>query len=307
MKWKLNRFVLVVLSGWFQFVSGQQNTYFDQQPVWKIETQNAHEYPCVKNMDRNQFLGTPVNVDTLTYYPLFERYTLLFGWESDQDPYPFCNGIQSADSLLRGYVRSVGKQIFFRAGPGSGEYLLYDFDLSVGDTLPFNELLQFQTLTVAGIDSVLVHGGTYWKVFAISGSNYVDQLIEGIGSSAGFLQELEKPYNVSHRLSCYSQNEQKYFPEPETPDCIFFLDLDEPEINLDLYPNPCSDLLHALVKTGYQGCFYRVITMNGSVVTQGDVIGQKFDIETLKWNSGIYLLELQFGNEVISRQKIIKQ
>lgn len=307
MQLKRNLLVLSILLGCIHLVSGQQNTYFDQQPVWKIYTQNAHEYPCVRNMNRNQFLGNPVNYDTLTFYPLFERYTLEFGWESDQEPYPFCHGEQSADSLFRGYVRSFGKRIYFRRGLTLAEYLIYDFNLSIGDTLPLNELLHSETLVVTAIDSVLVSGGNYWKVFTVTGNNYVSQLIEGVGSSAGFLEELEKPYNVSHALECYSQNGQKYFPELETPDCIFFLDLKEPELKVSIYPNPCSDKLHVSMTTAFSNCFYRITCMDGTTVVQGSVSSQELDIETEKWSSGVYLLEFYSDNGKLSRQKIIKQ
>lgn len=297
---------IVLLGGIFS-ATAQENTYFEQQPVWKISTQNAQEYPCVRNLTRNQFLGAPVSDDTLTYYPLMERYTMYYSWESDQEPYPFCNGGQTIDSLFRGYVRSSGKRVYFRGSFSSPEYLIYDFDLSVGDTLPFNELLHFDTLVVTGIDSVSVSGGNYWKVFDVSGNNYVTQLIEGIGSSAGFLEELEKPYNVNHALNCYTQNGQKYFPEFTDPDCIFFLELKEPEFRMDLYPNPCSEILHISLKTVSGECFYCIRGMDGVIIEKQIVNSQAVDIETGKWSSGIYLVEFYRGRELMGRQKIIKQ
>lgn len=302
---------IFLLLFWFaagvQGIFAQHNTYFDQQPVWKIYTQNAHEYPCVRNMDRNQFLGTPLSYDTLVYYPIFERYVLNFGWESDQDPYPHCNGMQTVDSLFKGYVRSYGKRVFFRTSFLAPEYVLYDFDLAVGDTLPFGQLLYSSVLTVTQVDSVLVSNGTYRKVFTLEGSNYVDQLIEGVGSSAGFLETLEKPYKVNHRLQCYSQNGQNYFPETANPDCIFFLGVDSFQPEGNVYPNPCSEFLRISLKTDFTSGLWRIITVGGKEIAQGGMTGQQVDIQTGTWKSGVYFLECAFDTGTIFRQKIIKE
>jgi hypothetical protein len=309
MKYIWKGFLSLVLSGSIFSASAQQNTYFEQQPVWKIYTQNAHEYPCVKNLTRNQFLGNSVNNDTLTYYPLLERYTMYYSWASDQEPYPFCNGVQTADSLFRGYVRSYGKRVYFRGSFGSPEYLIYDFDLSLGDTLPFNELLHFDTLVVTAIDSVQVSGGNYWKVFSVSGNNYVSQLIEGIGSSSGFLEALEKPYNVNHVLNCYTQNGQKYFPEFADPDCIFFLDVDAhsamPEAKL--FPNPFMEKLWLSVNSDFLNGSFRVFSGDGQVMHSAPITKQQVDIECEKWSQGVYFIECMTESGRISRQKIIKQ
>ena len=112
MRLKIVLLILLLIPSGIQLVFAQQNTYFDQQPVWKIYTQNAHEYPCVRNMNRNQFLGAPVTHDTLIYYPVLERYVLDFGWESDLEPYPHCNGMQTVDSLFKGFkIRVFAKNL----------------------------------------------------------------------------------------------------------------------------------------------------------------------------------------------------
>lgn len=285
----------------------QHNTYFNQQPVWKIDTQNAHEYPCVRNMNRNQFLGVPVTYDTLVYYPVFERYVLNFGWESDQEPYPHCNGMQTVDSVFKGYVRSFGKRVFFRTSWSTTEHLLYDFDLSVGDTLPFGPLLYYDVLTVTHVDSIQVSNGTYLRVFTLEGNNYVDQLIEGVGSSAGFLEALEKPYNVNHTLQCYSQNGQHYFSGTESSDCIFYLDLDRQEHSgVAAFPNPFSEVLH--IPAGMGSTYsYRVRALNGMLVAQGiSDAQQELQISTQSWIPGVYFFEYSRGNGVYSMQKLIK-
>ncbi|MNJ92133.1 hypothetical protein D3C87_97920 [compost metagenome] len=307
MRLKIVLLVLLLVPLGIQFGFAQQNTYFDQQPVWKVYTQNAHEYPCVRHMNRNQFLGTPVAYDTLIYYPVFERYVLDFGWESDLEPYPHCNGMQTVDSLFKGYVRSYGKQVFFRTSFNAVEYLLYDFSLVVGDTLPFNQLLQNNVLTVTQVDSILVSDGNYWKVFTLEGNNYVSQLVEGVGSSAGFLEALEKPYNVNHSLQCYSQSGQNYFPETVNPDCIFFLGLSSFKPEIDVYPNPCSELLRISVKSDFPDGLWRIIAANGKEIAHGTLSGQQADIETGSWDSGVYFLECYADHGTTFRQKIIKE
>lgn len=306
-KWKVC--LLWVFLGSFWNLQAQQNTYFDQQPVWKIETRNGHEYPCLKILNRNQYTGTPLTLDTLEYYPVFERYTMVYTWEYDADPYPFCNGIQTADSVFRGYVRSEGKRIFYRGYAAGPEYLIYDFDLAVGDTLPFNELHVYDTLVVTQIDSFQVSGNVYRKVFYLAGNDYVSQLIEGVGSSAGFLESLEKPYNMLHTLYCYSQNGQKYFPDTEVSDCVFFLDV--PAVTLDpgirLFPNPLKETLHLSLDPDFLNGLLQILSGEGKSIYGAQLTEQQLDIESEKWSPGVYFVECTAKSGYVSRQKIIKQ
>ncbi len=101
--------------------------------------------------------------------------------------------------------------VFYQYSP-SGDRALYDFNLSVGDTVP--SLLSNEHITITHIDTVYL-GNTPRKRFFLD--NYQGQdfgsssyLIEGIGSSAGLL---ELPFNgmlfdYAAHLLCFSQGGQ---------------------------------------------------------------------------------------------------
>ena len=85
------------------------------------------------------------------------------------------------DSNYSGTLREYSKIIYFIPDTSSTEYLLYNFNLTVGDTIihPFGgAVCTNDTLTVAVVDSILLSDG-YHKQFWFNPTCY---WIEGIGS-----------------------------------------------------------------------------------------------------------------------------
>lgn len=294
----------MLMSNW---IYSQQNTYFVSHPVWKIRMDNAHAYPCMRYGTNNVFFGAAISVDTIQVYPVYERQTAYYDWQSPLPPYSECEGSIIYDSVFKGYVHSIGKQVYYRGSLSDSDQLLYDFDLEIGDSIYNLPLLDFDTLVVIQIDSIPVGVNTYWKRFEVQGSDYVNFILEGIGSSAGFLESMQKPYNISTELLCYSLSGEKFFPEEEVSDCIFFLGLETPDPEIHIYPNPFSDVIHLQGNSGFVDCDYRLIAMSGEILCAGTVREQLTDIETLAFQNGMYLLEIRQQENVIFRQKFVKQ
>ncbi len=296
--------IIGFLFGLLMLGYGQTNVYFENDPVWKIKTNNAHEFPCLKKFTSNYFLGVPQMYDSLEYYPLYERYEMLYDWESPLPPYPFCNGIQTADSLFRGWVRSEGKQIYFNGGQAGADMLLYDFDLQIGDTLLNWELIPNDTLIVSAIDSLQTPAGPIAR-FWLTGNNYAEFLLDGIGSSVGFLQTLTRPYNVSSELMCYTKSAEKWFPEEAVENCVFYLELADDFTTGTWSVWNDQDLIHIAFKAGQSAARWTLFSANGQQL-ESQQFTESTTCEISHLPGGIYLIVLEDQKGRAFQQKIVK-
>lgn len=117
-----------------------------------------------------------------------------------------------------GCIREDGnKHIYLRSPSSSSDTLLYDFNLSVGDTV--KSYLNYCTdpITVISIDSILIQS-TYRKRFNLDGltcgANGVS-LIEGIGSTRGLLDRTAA-FESAGTLDCFTLFGQTIFPDTTT-------------------------------------------------------------------------------------------
>ena len=128
------------------------------------------------------------------------------------------------------------------------ETRLYTFDnLSVGMSLDLGA--QTSTITVTGIDSVLVQG-SYRKRYTIQNSNLLqpDHWIEGIGSTVDLLSPFLFEFEWAFTTRCFQAPGVSW----ENPDDGMVVDCDivmsapdvEPALSLLTVPNPGSDVLY---------------------------------------------------------------
>lgn len=81
---------------------------------------------------------------------------------------------------------SINRKVYFVEVDSTNEKLLYDFNLSIGDSIP--QLNPYTVIYVTSIDSILING-TYLRRFAFSyiGGSNGSYIIEGIGSMTGLI------------------------------------------------------------------------------------------------------------------------
>jgi hypothetical protein len=106
-----------------------------------------------------------------------------------------------------GYVRedTISKKVYKRNG--AYEYLLYDFDLSIGDTFDFGA---GYVATVINIDSILTNEG-YRKTITLESPFNIMVWAEGIGNLANPLNPSEEyDYDLESILCYYENNELIY-------------------------------------------------------------------------------------------------
>ena len=142
-----------------------------------------------------------------------------------------------------GAIRENGKQVFLihSNSVDSMEYLAYDFNLSIGDTLPspteYGSTPPANRI-ISSIDSVFAFGA-YRKRF--STSSQID-VIEGIGASSGLFNKMAgTSSNCHYAMLCYSEyNTPDYFLE----DCEMNLNANELSLqNEEIHPIKIVDYL----------------------------------------------------------------
>jgi hypothetical protein len=187
----------------------------------------------------------------------------------------------------------------------SGLSLLYDFNLTEGDTL--SGLLIEQSLgdiiTVTYIDSVLI-GNTYSKQYNLS-SEWVgalqSKLIEGVGSTAG----LTWSYYVHERysyLACFAIDAAALYPVYSDIPCELVTDLME-AVNaerLSIYPNPATTELR--IQTNSPIADLKIYNTQGQLVTSSVVKEPLTTIDVSSFASGLYYLTLQSKEGVITKK-----
>ena len=150
------------------------------------------------------------------FYSIIISGDTIINWENYQKIYiPYVQILYTGSctySLPNGYKGGIRedttlKKVFFVHPNDTSEYLLYDFNLQVGDTLKgYLEPDAYQPDTIILIDSVLV-GESYRKRWFVN-SYYNIYIIEGIGSTYGLIDP--SPVGVidanDNELTCYSEN-----------------------------------------------------------------------------------------------------
>ena len=141
-------------------------------------------------------------------YVQFNRST---EYEQGTDLGLWCTESLSTSEAIIG-IREENKRVFVNPNPTSEqseEFLAYDFNLTVGDTVPDPYYYQFTggpsdfDLIIHTIDSVFI-SGTWRKRYQI---NSFPDIIEGVGSSSGLLNPLNYAWSGACQISlnCYME------------------------------------------------------------------------------------------------------
>ena len=144
---------------------------------------------------------------------------------------------------------------YYNFGTGT-EYLLYDFNLTLGSFLPVTALNHGSSNVVVAIDSINING-IYHKRYEIADTSDLSQpfaaWIEGIGSTQGLtggqLHETIPPFEVYSWLVCFAENGNTTLIDTlaSQADCDLLNHVTDLNItagsNLQLVPNPTTGII----------------------------------------------------------------
>jgi hypothetical protein len=150
---------------------------------------------------------------------------------------------------VRCYLREENKKVFCRLTPDDPEFVLYYFDIDIGDTVILHQCYgESYTGFVESIDSLLI-GNEYHKRYYIQCWEWLSfYFTEGVGSDAG-LMYCDLPWvDFYGNLYCFSLNDTIYQAdgsgEKSLGDCWDYIGIPE-NITEDIkvYPNPTAEYI----------------------------------------------------------------
>ena len=283
----------------------QTNDYFNNNPYWQVNSICAVPYPCLQNETFNYYIDGDTVLNNLTYKKVMKQGSGYFSWMGN--PPAGCSGTYSyIDTIPWCYVRSSAKQMFIWMPPDTSEQLLFDFDLSVGDTLPLSYTTWTTDIYVTAIDS-FVTGSGYRKRFMLAGNTWSTHILEGVGSDKGLTEPISIPFECGYNLLCYGTNDTAWYPV-QGPTCNLETDnfsiQQQPAINL--FPNPANDQITIKLAEISPPMQISVYTTLGQVVYANTSTNTNPIIPVHQLENGVYLLHLSNTTTLFTRRIIIQ-
>jgi len=216
-----------------------------------------------------------------------------------------------------GAFREAGNRVYWLAPDSTNEHILYDFNLTVGQTISnviyvdgfafyeFPFIYLSGTLTVSAVSTVVVNG-TNRKKIEFAGSTAA--WIEGVGNTNGFLLNNEAIINdYELELKCMTVGGNAVYPIAGTGTCQFNVGIEDENINstVIISPNPSTGDFYVNMEGVTGSMDVQITDLNGKTVAHiENHDGQKSISTNLK--SGAYIIRATVNGKVTTSKLIIE-
>lgn len=195
------------------------------------------------------------------------------------------------------------RQVFFILANETSECLLYDFNLSVGDTFVSGCSWPGDCAEVISIDSVLT-GSHYRKRFNLN-TNPPYSLIEGIGSTSGLFEPL-CPFEYFGELKCFSQDGQiLYANGPGVCNNYAGFQIADHSVSFTAHPNPFHHSLNVNVFDDLKDGQWVLLNSMGMVIRQDKINNRNFNIHNEHYAPGLYFLQIFKDGQLSGVRQIV--
>jgi len=194
---------------------------------------------------------------------------------------------------------TVQRKVYILFPDSSAETLMYDFTLSVGDTIKAYVMNRY---IVSAIDSMLI-GTQYRKTWAV---NY-GKIIEGIGGTLGLLNTYYQSWGPVPKLYCFSQNNQTLYPYYSTTSvcaevtAIPAFKTQNP--TFQIYPNPAQNNFTIELSNNDKQTV-NVYDVNGKQVLSQTINGTT-NIDASNFSSGVYNISIIDSQGITNKRLVI--
>lgn len=285
--------------------------YFQNDPEWCMES-SVTETGCHTNEDFVYYLNGSESINGNIYWNLHERGVGVTLENIPGDDYD-CYNTFTFDNFL-GLLRQEGEIIYFTPEDDlENEELLFDFSLSIGDTIPqslsFDEDISGYCV-VSDIDSIYMYDN-YYKRFYFEAQYETmyeeDFYIEGIGHNAGLIIPYGLGFEILYFARAYRKGEIPYYQFPDGEGCDFSVSINEQEgekFGFEIYPNPVYDQLQLKIANSIQVKNIRIYSISGKALMNLSP-SKSIDISGLP--SGMYLLEVESVDGFKEFKRFVKE
>lgn len=251
--------------------------------------------------------------------PFLERIIMYGDTIVNGMSYKFLDISSSGLNLIR--LDSTEQKVFVNPQRGIGflpvgDNLLYDFGVTVGDSIPVIEISTRDSMYWVVIkDSVQEFDGKMLRFIDVYRDYYgyvhVDRWVEGIGSLSRFLAPCNEPsgyFEFWYQLVCFQGFTENYQYEPDSLwydyiNCNASLSggdqvLAISALELDAYPNPFEKELK-LENPSDRIIHYSIITSTGQEIKKSSLAPLEYiTINTELLSKGVYLLRVSDRNQL---------
>lgn len=266
--------------------------YYYPDPVWPNTVAKQPTF------ERFTLSGEDTVINDTTYKKLYIFYDTLFnksnaiyigGIREDENKKVYFKG----DSVIHDFKPSYYNSYSPIEAMGN-ELLLYDFSLSIGDTLKYANLSKGdEFLIVSSVDTILI-GNTHRKRFSFEPIWWV-KWIEGIGNIKGLLfTSGDLPFNgIDDDLICFKQNSEILYFNNNYDDCMpLITGIETYQYNnsaIIIYPNPATKNCVAFQFVSCSVTNIKIFDCNGNSYGIYDV-GElsEYILKTEKYQPGVY-------------------
>ncbi|MBR1775223.1 MAG: T9SS type A sorting domain-containing protein [Bacteroidales bacterium] len=267
-------------------------------------------------VSKNIVDSTKVWHDGLIYPGGISTFTFQFGEDTIYNDRTYKQLIASSHyyvsySLL---FREDSNRVYFvnLGWKDSKEYLIYDFNLEVGDTVTIRGLTQISFwedtfYEVKSTDTIIINGTPLKHLILIDKYNRELEWIEGIGSLSGLLhRDGSWVDGATHELLCFSQDGEvlyQSYTAKQYNECFIEAALDEIDnYDVSIFPNPTENKVYI---TTPRPMFVIISNTEGRKLFRKNLnTSDTLDLTNLK--SGVYILTFSDGIKKFSKTFIKK-
>lgn len=213
--------------------------------------------------------------------------------------------IDTANATYIGGIRedSAQKVWFFGDGPShyqgycdfppdTAEYLLYDFDIAVGDTLNIYTSF-YPPYVVHDVDTISING-TQRRRWAVGNDGCIncEHWIEGVGSDHGLFYSWCQYFEWGWQLRCYEDPDIFYDPWGLGNPCYVLTSTTDPILKelLSVGPNPSNTAIRMRLEAEATETYHlQLFDSRGSLVLERDLSGgEELVLQASDFPKGVY-------------------
>ena len=187
-------------------------------------------------------------IESKDYSKLFQTWSANY-YQTGTCKFEYTSGPHQRNSY-RGAIRTEENQKVYYIFPGEDTIrLIYDFDVSTGDSIKIDGMTGNYYAYVTDIDTIII-GAHQRKQIALQGIyGEYDQWIEGIGSVYGLFATFMRPWEkYATELTCYQEFGERLYPSISNCDrCNIVTEekVESSDTRISIYPNPTTGIFFA--------------------------------------------------------------
>jgi hypothetical protein len=207
------------------------------------------------------------------------------------------------------YYDNAADKVYWRPANTSQDTLLYDFNLSVGDTLPETYIYQIgwgNIIRIDSIDTVMTSGHTITRYHMDNAGWGSEYILHGIGSTIGFLETIYPFFESENHLGCFRNYiDSIYYPDSSLT-CDVFTDIHESfatNCSIGIYPNPVKDILNIDNASGFHA---QLFSITGLLISETEIKNEHFELKLKDVPEGMYFLRFEKDLEIKAKKIIVQ-